>query len=114
LAGDRNSTYPKPNKRFTGSSPVLTTKKQFKTKMEELKTERGPMVEPVEPEEYRPSNKQALREYEIGIRFLSRGCVVRVGCKEIAFESAENAMAAINAYVTNPYEEQNAWRKILD
>ena len=26
-------------------------------------------------EEYRPSNKEALREYELNIRFLSRGYV---------------------------------------
>ena len=63
---------------------------------------------------YRPSNNEALREYEIRIRFLNRGCVVRVGCKEIAFEDYTNAMVAINAYVANPWEEQKKWRKILD
>lgn len=79
-----------------------------------------PMAEmPQEPEmqktsEYRPSNQEALREYEINIRFLSRGCVVRVGCKEIAFEDHTYAMAQINAYVNNPWEEQKKWRKILD
>jgi hypothetical protein len=65
-------------------------------------------------EEYKPSNQEALREYEINIRFLSRGCVVRVGCKEIAFEDPDYAMAQINAYVSNPWEEQKKWRKILD
>ena len=64
--------------------------------------------------EYRPSNKDALREYELNIRFLNRGCIVRVGCKEIASEDHTNAMAAINAYVANPWEEQKKWRKILD
>lgn len=64
--------------------------------------------------EYRPSNKEALREYELNIRFLNRGCIVRVGCKEIAFEDPTNAMAAVNAYVNNPWEEQLKWRKILD
>jgi hypothetical protein len=79
-----------------------------------------PMAEmPQDPEmqktsEYRPSNQEALRDYEINIRFLSRGCVVRVGCKEIAFEDHTNAMAQINAYVNNPWEEQKKWRKILD
>jgi len=77
------------------------------------------MAEAPEPEmekvsEYRPSNNEALREFEINIRFLSRGCVVRVGCKEIAFENHTNAMAAINAYVANPWEEQQKWRKILN
>jgi hypothetical protein len=65
-------------------------------------------------EEYKPSNKEALREYEIRIKFLNRGCIVSVGCKEIAFEDPKEAMAAINAYVANPWEEQKKWRKILD
>jgi hypothetical protein len=65
--------------------------------------------------EYRPSKQDALRDYEINIRFLSRGCVVRVGCKEIAFEDVSKAMAEINAYVTgDTYEAQKNWRKLLD
>jgi len=61
----------------------------------------------------RPSNKQALREYEVRIRFLSRGCVVNVGCQEIAFESVETAMQELNEYVNNTHETQKKWRKIL-
>ena len=64
--------------------------------------------------EYRSSNNEALKDYEITIRFLSRGCTVRVGCKEIAFEKVEEAIAELNNYVTNPYDEQQKWRKILD
>ena len=64
--------------------------------------------------EYRPSNNEALKDYEITIRFLSRGCTVRVGCKEIAFEKVEEAIAELNNYVTNPYDQQQKWRKILD
>jgi hypothetical protein len=72
-------------------------------------------VKETEPtNEYRPSNNEALREYEISIRFLSRGCIVRLGCKEIAFESVEKAMEEINNYVANPYDQQQKWRKILD
>ena len=65
-------------------------------------------------EEYRPTTKEYLREYEIRIKFISRGCLVSVGCKDIAFEDPKDAMAAINAYVANPREEQKKWRKILD
>ena len=73
------------------------------------------MPEPMDvPKEYRPSNQEALRDYEINIKFLSRGCIVSVGCKQIAFESIENAMKAINDYVTNPWDEQEKWRKILN
>lgn len=64
--------------------------------------------------EYRPSNQEALREHEIRIRFLHRGCIVSVGCKEIAFEDCTYAAEAISAYVANPWEEQQKWRKILD
>jgi ethanolamine utilization cobalamin adenosyltransferase len=63
--------------------------------------------------DYRPSNKELLREYEIRIRFLGRGCIVSVGCQEIAFESVETAMQELNEYVKNPYETQKKWRKIL-
>lgn len=72
-----------------------------------------PMEQPM-GKEYRPSNLEVLQEYEINIRFLSRGCIVKVGCKDIAFEDHTNAMAAINAYVANPWEEQEKWRKILN
>ena len=65
--------------------------------------------------EWRPSKEEALREYEINIRFLSRGCIVRVGCKEIPFEDVSNAMAQLNEYVAgDTYEVQKKWRKLLD
>ena len=72
----------------------------------------SPQLEKVS--EYRPTTKEALREYEIRIKFLHRGCLVSVGCKDIAFENPMDAMEAINAYVANPWEEQKKWRKILD
>jgi len=64
--------------------------------------------------EYRPSKNESLREYEIHIKFLDRGCLVQVGCKSIAFENTQNAMVAINHYVNNPYEEQQKWWKLFD
>jgi hypothetical protein len=78
---------------------------------------REELLEPTEKmrEEYKPSNAELLRDYEINIRFLSRGCIVRVGCKEIAFEDVNKAMSQINEYVTgDTYEVQKQWRKILD
>ena len=78
---------------------------------------RNNQVEPVpvkECEEYKPSNQQLLQEYEMGIRFLSRGCIVNVGCKTIAFETIESAMKEINEYVNNTYETQQKWRKLFD
>jgi len=68
-----------------------------------------------ETKEWRPSNQETLQEYEISLRFLSRGCVVRVGCKEIAFEDVNKAMAEINEYVTgDTYEVHKKWRKLLN
>lgn len=66
---------------------------------------------PTPPE--KPSNQWVLKEYEINIRFLSRGCVVKVGCKEIPFESVKIAMEALNAYVENPEDTGSEWLKEL-
>ena len=64
--------------------------------------------------EYIPNKQQILREYEINIRFLSVGCVIRVGCKEIPFTNVGEAMEELNKYVSNPYEEGKRWNKIFD
>jgi len=64
--------------------------------------------------EHKPSRREILREYDLNITFLNRGCIVRVGCKAIAFEDIDEAMNAINNYVKNPYESQKEWRKIID
>jgi hypothetical protein len=61
----------------------------------------------------KPSNNECLQGYEVTIRFLSRGCIVRVGCKEIPFENIQDAMKELNEYVTNTYDTQLKWRKIL-
>ena len=52
--------------------------------------------------EYIRPKMEYLREHEINIRFLSVGCIVRVGCKEIAFKSIQEAMQEVNEYVANP------------
>ena len=71
--------------------------------------------EPVERmKEYIPKKQDILREYEIGIRFLSVGCVVSVGCKQIPFRSIKEAMVEVNKYVENPYEEVKKWNSIFD
>jgi hypothetical protein len=65
--------------------------------------------------EYVPTQKEALRDFEISIKFLNRGCIVSVGCKSIAFEDVSKAMEEINAYVCgDTYKVQKKWRKILD
>jgi hypothetical protein len=64
--------------------------------------------------EYKPRKQEILREYEIRLRFLSVGCVVSVGCKEIPFRSVTEAMEEINKYINNPYEEGKRWREMFD
>jgi hypothetical protein len=65
-------------------------------------------------QEYIPNKQQILREYTIELRFLSVGCVIRVGCKEIPFTNVSEAMEELNKYVSNPYEEGKRWNKIFD
>jgi hypothetical protein len=64
--------------------------------------------------EYKPRKQELLRENEIRLRFLSVGCVVSVGCKEIPFRNVTEAMEEINKYVSNPYEQGKRWREIFD
>jgi hypothetical protein len=105
---------------MSGVKPLFKTKNK-KYIMNDLEREMGNPVTPIsEPQmevpmkEYRPSNTSALKEWPLQIDFLDRGCLVTVGCKRIAFESVHKAMVAINAYVTNPWDEQQKWHKILD
>jgi hypothetical protein len=65
------------------------------------------------PVEYIPTKQEALRQYEINIQFLSRGCVIRVGCKSIPFESIDLAMRCLNDYIADPYKQGKEWERIL-
>lgn len=82
--------------------------------MENQNLNQGAVMLPPEPQEYKPANREILKNYQINIEFLDRGCLVRIGCKSIAFESVDQAMNEINKYVANPYEMDKEWRKILD
>jgi hypothetical protein len=73
-----------------------------------------PMMDRECTKEYIPNKQQILREYGISIRFLSVGCVISVGCKEIPFTNVGEAMEELNKYVENPYEETKRWNKIFD
>lgn len=82
---------------------------------ERMYVDDGPtMVDLPKNKEYVPKRQELLREYEIGIRFLSIGCVIRVGCKEIPFTNVNEAMTKLSNYVANPYEEGKKWNKIFD
>jgi hypothetical protein len=76
----------------------------------EMMAEERPMMS----KEYKPRKQEVLREYELKIRFLSVGCVVSVGCKDIPFRSVKEAMEEVNKYVENPYDESKRWRELFD
>jgi hypothetical protein len=65
-------------------------------------------------QEYVRPRMDYLREHEISIRFLSLGCIVRVGCKEIAFTSIEDAMKEINTYVANPKASTDRFNQLFN
>jgi hypothetical protein len=59
------------------------------------------------------TRQQALSSYSINIEFLSIGCIIRVGCKSIPFQSVEEAMTELNEYVKNPLASGKKWREKL-
>lgn len=81
---------------------------------EELLVEERPMLNELRSKEYKPNKQEILKDYELKIRFLSVGCVVSVGCKDIPFRSVKEAMEEVNNYVNNPYEEGQRWRKLFE
>jgi hypothetical protein len=59
---------------------------------------------PCESKEQREQRRriEVLKNWEIRIQPLDRGCVVHVGCKSIAFVSIEAAHKEIGRYIENP------------
>ena len=57
------------------------------------------------------TKQQLLSRYSIRIEFLSRGCVVNIGCKSIPFEKVEDAFTEINRYVNNPEEVEKEYNE---
>jgi hypothetical protein len=72
---------------------------------------RGEIPEDCAKKEYKPSRQELLRDYSINIRFLSIGCVIEVGCKSVPFSTIKEGMAALNDYITNPYETRKIWEE---
>jgi hypothetical protein len=62
----------------------------------------------------KPNKQNQLREYEIRISFLNRGCIVNIGCKSIAFETNEKAMKEITRYVNDPINVYDEWVKVFN
>ena len=57
------------------------------------------------------TKQQLLSRYSIKIDFLSRGCIVNIGCKNIPFENVEYAITEINRYVNNPEEVEKEYNE---
>jgi len=57
------------------------------------------------------SKQQLLSRYSIKIDFLSRGCIVNIGCKTIPFEKVEDAITEISRYVNNPEEVEKEYNE---
>ena len=57
------------------------------------------------------TKQQLLSRYSIKIDFLSRGCIVSIGCKTIPFEKVEDAITEINRYVNNPEEVEKEYNE---
>jgi len=57
--------------------------------------------------------QQVLQQHEIRIRFLDKGCIVSLGCKDVAFGSPKVALDAIVDYINNPKEVSKNWREVV-
>lgn len=63
--------------------------------------------------EYVPSAGDILKEYEVSIRVLDSGVIIRVGCKSIAFNSLEDALVHVNLYFKDPVTSYKKWTKLF-
>lgn len=73
----------------------------------------GRIYEEKQSKEYIPARGELLRNHEINISFLTVGCIVRVGCKTIPFQSTQEAIKAVQDYIDNPYETTKKWEVIF-
>lgn len=62
---------------------------------------------------YEASTQELLMQHDIRIKFLSRGCVIDIGCKSIPFSSTEDAIEELKKYFDNPNETQLRWKTQL-
>ena len=60
------------------------------------------------------TDQQVLQQYEVRVRFLDKGCVVSLGCKEIAFGNPKLAIEAVTEYINNPKDVSRNWREVFN
>jgi len=71
-------------------------------------------LEQAEVPKLRRTKQDLLREYEIRLEFLNKGCIVKIGCKQIAFETNEKAVKEIARYVNDPIKVHDEWMKVFN
>lgn len=59
------------------------------------------------------TKQEAFMLHEINISFMSKGCIVRVGCKTFAFSSTDEAFLELQKYFEEPLKTQERWTKVL-
>jgi hypothetical protein len=59
------------------------------------------------------SNKELLKGWDMSIEHLDYGVVVRIGCKKLAFSSAEEATTEVTRWMTDPKAALKKWYKNL-
>lgn len=85
---------------------------EFSGPMDERATsERSGNYATLSEKEHVRSKGEMLRDHIVEIRFLSVGCVIRVGCKEIAFEDRDRAMVELMDYVRDPHTATKKWNQ---
>jgi hypothetical protein len=55
-----------------------------------------------------------LRDHTVEIRTVSRGCIVRVGCKEVAFSSLEEGLKEVQDFYSDPHKSYTKWTRIFE
>jgi hypothetical protein len=83
-----------------------------------LKEEDGILENLVSAEDYSPqktksSPNELLRQYELTVRFLNLGCVVSVGCNQIAFSNKDEALKAITDYFNDPEGTREKFQALM-
>lgn len=55
------------------------------------------------------SKKGLLKKWDVYIEHLDSGCLVRIGCKKIAFSHEEEAMVQVNNWQNDPHTTLKRW-----
>lgn len=64
-------------------------------------------MQEIPPQDYRA-------RYPIEIQFMTRGCVIKIGCVTIPFSTTEEARDALIEFIDTPKESIKKWEKLLN